>query len=81
MTSTVRETRDVHADLKRLVLELDVDTQGFILIIDTPNTMCTHIGSNQSNRLQLGTEATLVASRLLRRAMEDRGQGYKDADD
>ena len=81
MTSTVRETRDIHADLKRLVLELDVDTQGFILIIDTPNTMRTHIGSNQSNRLQLGTEATLVASRLLRRAMEDRGQGYKDADD
>ena len=81
MTSTVRETRDVHADLKRLVLELDVDTQGFILIIDTPSTMIAHIGSNQSNRLQLGTEATRVASRLLRRAMEDSGQGYEDADD
>ena len=81
MPSTVRETRDVHATLKRLVLELDVNTQGFILIINKPNNMITHIGSNQSNRLQLGTEATLVASRLLRRAMEDRGQGYKDADD
>lgn len=81
MVSTVRETRDVHADLKRLVLELDAEPMGFILIIETPSTMITHTGSNQSNRLQLGTEATLVASRLLRRAMEDRGQGYKDADD
>lgn len=81
MPSTVRETRDIHADLKRLVLELDAEPMGFILIIDTPNTMITHIGSNQSNRLQLGTEATRVASSLLHRAMEDRGQGYKDVDD
>ena len=80
MPSTVRETRDMHATLKRLVLELDDEPMGFILIIDTPNTMITHIGSNQSNRLQLGTEATRVASSLLHRAMEDRGQGYKDAD-
>lgn len=81
MTSTVRETRDIHADLKRLVLELDDEPTGFILIIDTPSTMIAHIGSNQNNRLELGTEATRVASRLLLRAMEDRGQGYKDADD
>ena len=80
MPSTVRETRDMHADLKRLVLELDDEPTGFILIIDTPNTMITHIGSNQSNRLQLGEEATLVAD-LLRCDMEDRSQGYKDADD
>ena len=26
MTSTVRETRDIHADLKRLVLELEMKT-------------------------------------------------------
>ena len=81
MTSTVRETRDIHAELKRLVLELYAEPMGFILIIDTPITMLTHIGSNQNNRLQLGTEATRVASSLLRQAMEDRGQGYEDADD